>query len=367
LNFGKLGTKRREDTTVTKLKFPLISVLETTPIHHGDTLSAALKWSVEIAKLAENLDFHRVWVAEHHATIDSGCATPAVLIAHLGSVTRRIRVGAGGVMLPNHPPLIVAEEFRMLASLYPGRVDLGIGRGAGIEEEAGPALRRERADDTAYLRQIDDLTGFLKGEFAESHRFAHVKLPRADALPSIFILGASESSAILAASLGAPLAFAHYQKPELTASAICAYRSAYDVAPHGRDPYAIASVKVVGRSTDIEARTAAVTATLIRLRKAAMSRGGLVIDEAVLLDPTMSDLERQLVNRQLALGSVIVGGPQSLRESLSNLADRLHVDEVMIVPTESEGQGRIETLRALAEARRLDPNAGAGKRRVDGT
>jgi luciferase family oxidoreductase group 1 len=340
-------------------QFPLISVLETTPINHGDTLSSALRWSVEIARLAEELDFRRVWVTEYHASIDSGCARPAVLIAHLAAVTRRIRVGAGGVMLPNHPPLIVAEEFRMLAGLYPGRVDLGIGRGKGTEEEAVHALRREREDDAAYLSQIDELNGFLKGEFTPGHRYAEVRLPRTDALPSVFILGASASSARLAASLGSSLVFAHYQNPEQTQAAIYTYRSAFEPGRHGRDPYSIASVKVVGRSTDVGAMSAAVTTTLTRLRKAAVNRGCLVIDEAVLLDPTISDLERQLVKRQLAIGSVIVGGPQSLCESLSNLAGRLDVDELMIVPTEYDGRGRMETLKAVAEARRLASNAGA--------
>lgn len=330
--------------------FPRVSVLETTPINHGDTLSTALQWSVALAQLADDLGYRRFLVTEYHADADSGCATPAVFIAHLASVTKQISVGAGGVMLPNHPPLIVAEEFRMLAGLFPGRIDLGIGRGSGTEDEARPALRREEADDAVYQRQIDELTGFLRGAFPSGHRFDRVRLPRAEALPPLYVLGASTSTAELAGSLGLSLAFAHYQSPELTPSVIAAYHRAFDVARHGRAPYVIASVKVVGRDTDAEAMAAAVSTTLLRLRKTAVSVAGLIIDDAVLLDSTITEVERQLVDRQLALGDVVVGGPRTLRARLSELAHRLKVNEIMIVPTEYAGEGRMETLRAVAAA-----------------
>ena len=240
----------------------------------------------------------------------------------------------------------------MLAGLFPGRVDLGIGRGSGTEDEARPALRREEADDAAvYQRQIEELTGFLRGgAFPSGHRFDRVRLPQAEALPSLYVLGASTSTAELAGSLGSSLAFAHYQSPKLTPSVIAAYHRVFDVARHGRAPYVIASVKVVGRDTDAEALAAAVSTTLLRLRKTAVNVAGLTIDDAVLLDPAITDVERQLVDRQLALGDVVVGGPQTLRTRLSELAHRLKVDEIMIVPTEYAGEGRMETLRAVAAA-----------------
>jgi luciferase family oxidoreductase group 1 len=339
---------------VTKHDFPRVSVLETTPIDHGDTLSTALRWSVALAQLADELGYRRFWVTEYHAATDSGCSTPAVFIAHLASVTKQISVGAGGVMLPNHPPLIVAEEFRMLAALFPGRIDLGIGRGSGIEDEARPALRREEVDEVIYVRQIEELRGFLRGDFPSGHRFDRVQLPRTDALPSLYLLGAGTSSAGLAGSLGLPLTFAYYQDPELAPSAIAAYRRAFDVARFGGAPHVIPSVKVVGRDTDAEAMAAAVRTTLLRLRKAAISVAGLTVDDTVVLDPTITEVERPLVERQLALGDAVVGSPRTLRARLSELAHRLNVDEIMVVPTEYAGAGRMETLRAVAAAGLLD-------------
>jgi len=340
--------------------FPTLSVLETTPINHGDALSVALEASVEVARLAERLNFARIWVTEYHASPDSGCATPAVFTARLASATDTISIGAGGVMLPNHPPMIVAEEFRMLAGLFPGRVDLGIGRGTGTEEAAIPALRRGGADDAAYLGQIDELSCFLLGDFPPGHRFAQVRMPQADALPTIFILGASEESALHAARLGRPLAFAHYQNTEHSAAAIAAYRSAFTPSAWCAAPYTIASVKVVGRDTDAAARDAATTTTLLRLRKAAVSRGGLDIDDAVLLDPAMSEKEEQLVQRQLELGATVVGGPESIHDGVSRLAAALDVDEIMIVPTEYDCRGRLATLCATAAARHTCEHTNTG-------
>ncbi|MGW6425158.1 MsnO8 family LLM class oxidoreductase [Nocardia sp. NPDC055053] len=333
--------------------FPGLSVLETTPINHGDNLAVALQASVEVARLAERLGFARIWVTEYHASHDSGCATPAVFIARLASATDTITIGAGGVMLLNHPPLIVAEEFRMLAGLFAGRVDLGIGRGVGTEEVAIPALRRSGTDDAAYLEQIDELSCFLHGDFPSGHRFAQVSMPQTDAFPAIFILSASEESALHAARLGRPLAFAHYQNAQRSAAAIAAYRSAFTPSAWCAAPYVIASVKVVGRDTDAAARDAATMTTLLRLRKAAVSRGGLDVDDAVLLDPAMSELEQQLVQRQLELGAAVVGGPEGIRDGISRLAAALDVDEIMIVPTEYDGRGRLATLYAVAAARHL--------------
>ncbi|MFD8249735.1 MsnO8 family LLM class oxidoreductase [Nocardia sp. NPDC059691] len=328
---------------------PPLSVLDTVPVGPGIDLSAALDGSLCLARTADSLGFRRLWIAEHHASADSGCGTPAVLIARVASVATRMRVGAGGVMLPNHAPLVVAEEFRMLAALYPDRIDLGLGRAKAVDDALVPLLRRADADYGAYSSQIRELQTCLSGRIPGHHANGSTRMPPV-APPPLYILGSGAGSATLAGALGLPFAYAHFQNPAGTANAISSYRSAFVPSDACAVPFVILSVRVVGRTSESEASTAAVTASAIRLRQTAADRSDLDVAVAVLQDTSLTDLEHRLAQSHLAQSSVFVGNPQCLAASLSPLTREVQPDELMALPFESDPAGRIDTIGALAAA-----------------
>ena len=330
--------------------FPQLSVLDTTPVGPGIEYSLALQWTTESAKLSDRLGFDRFWVTEHHGASNAGCATPAVLIAHLASVTQRLRVGAGAVLLPNHPPLFVAEEFAMLEALHPGRIDLGIGRGLGASEDALSALRRAPSSDSAYLNQIDELVDFLSCKSEREAKSTKIRLPNRRTVPEIFVVGSSISSALLAASRGRPFAFAHYQNPTATTEAVSKYCESF-CGRQGAKPYSIVAVRVVGRKTDKEAEAAAIFATVVDARVTAAEKHDLEIDKAVLLDPATSPREQTIARDYLARGAALIGGVDRLHDDFLALADLLKVDEIMVSPLDHNGASRLHTLAAVAETR----------------
>lgn len=325
---------------------PRVSILDTVPVGPGDELPNVLRRTTEVAQLAEQLGFHRMWVAEHHATGESGCGVPAVLLAHIASVVHRLRLGAGGVMLPNHAPLVVAEEFRMLEALFPGRIDVGVGRAKGIEEHLLGALRRAADNKEAFREQICELRGFLAGRFDVGHRFDDLSMPALSTPPPIYVLGSSVSSACLAGALGLPFAYAHFQNPLDAATAMSTYRGCF--AGSQTEPYTILSVRVVGREEAAAASLAALWATVVRMRKTAARRADLTIDDSILLHPELSDRESDLAYSHLAQSSVFVGDSQGLRSQLSTLAAELNLDELMILPIEFDLPGRLATMRTVA-------------------
>ena len=329
---------------------PRLSVLDTTPVGPGVSHRQALAWTAQVAEEADALGCHRFWVAEHHA-IGNGCGVPAVLIAHLATITTRVRLGAGGVMLPNRTPLIVAEEFLALEALDPGRIDLGVGRGTGADVELLPLLRRNAADDAAYARSIDQLVGLLQGAEPPSRAAASPGTPPTSARPALHLLGASVSSALLAAARGLPLALAHHQAPAITADAVRAYRDAFIPHRPGAAPYVMASVRAVGRETDDEAEVAATYAAAVTARRSAAVAHGLAIYPDVLGDTNLDDVERGIARDMLAQGEVLVGGPARIDAALRDLVARLGVDEVMIEPFGHEGPGRAATVRAAIRGR----------------
>jgi luciferase family oxidoreductase group 1 len=188
--------------------FPL-SVLDLATVSAGSTPTEALTTSTELVRKAEAWGYHRYWVAEHHGMPSVASSSPAVLIAHLAAVSTTIRVGSGGIMLPNHAPLIVAEQFGTLQALHPGRIDLGLGRAPGTDPATAAALRRGDAD--AFPEEVADLTRFLDGSFPADHPYARIRaIPHNQDRPPIWLLGSSGFSAQLAGLLGLPFAFAHH-------------------------------------------------------------------------------------------------------------------------------------------------------------
>src|SRR6202142_4149607 len=248
---------------------PPLSVLELVPVGEGVTPATALANSVELARLAERLGSRRLWVAEHHNMPGIASSSPPVLVAHLAAATTTMRIGAGGVMLPNHSSLIVAEQFGMLDALHPGRIDLGIGRAPGSDQLTALALRRSAealsADD--FPAQLTNLLNYFSNEWPAGHPFAAITaVPGAGANPDVWLLGSSDYSAQVAAMLGLPFAFAHHFSPANTLPALALYRRLFQPSPTLDRPHAMIGVSVTCAETDDEAHRLAAPAALSFLR-----------------------------------------------------------------------------------------------------
>lgn len=333
-----------------KRSVPLLSVLDATAIGPGVTANQALQWTTEIAHAAEQLGYHRLWVVEHHGVPDIGCSTPAVMIAHLAAVTKTIRLGSGGVMLPNHSPLVVAEEFSMLQGLYPDRIDLGIGRASGTSPDAAIALRRASVHEEKFEQQLDDLSRFLKGDFPLGHRYNRIRISLDVVPPPIYLLGSSESSARLAALNGLPYVFAHHLNPDVTRSALSVYRREFQDCGVIKEPYAIVTVAAVCALSQEEAEHAAVSASIVRVRRGLAHLHNIDVNADVLLYPSWSDEELQVVKRELSGEWILIGPPEQLMIGLMDLSQTTGANELMLTTIEYDGPSRIRTLKTISDA-----------------
>src|SRR6202451_981358 len=227
------------------MRVPL-SILDLAPIARGETASDSFAGSVALAQRAEELEYLRVWYAEHHNMPGIASSATSVLIAHIGALTRTIRLGAGGVMLPNHAPLPIAEQFGTLAAMYPGRIDLGLGRAPGSDQNTMYALRRDPRSAEAFPQDVVELQGYLAGQSV---------VPGVDAVPGkgsrvpLYILGSSLFGAKLAAALGLPYAFASHFAPAALGAAIAAYRTEFRPSEQLERPYVIVGVNVIAADT----------------------------------------------------------------------------------------------------------------------
>jgi luciferase family oxidoreductase group 1 len=330
-------------------------MLDLSPVASGSTSADALRNTLDLAQLADDLGFTRYWLAEHHNTQLIASSTPEVMIGHVASVTKRIRVGSGGVMLPNHAPLHVAEAFRVLEALHPGRIDLGLGRAPGTDSLTALALRRSRealsADD--FPQRLDELLGFLDGGFPEEHPFQRVRaMPDDVPPPGIWLLGSSDFSARLAAQLGLGFAFAHHINPLPTVMALREYQD--DFRPSGRlaKPEAILAVSAICAETDEKAERLArpLELTLLRFRQGRSARFPS-IEEATNYPYTPDDREIIRYNRQ----RTFIGSPKTVRARLGELAGQAGVEEIMITTMAHEHADRRRSYELLAEAFGLCP------------
>src|SRR5579864_5847130 len=223
-----------------------LSVLDQSPVSDGFTPADALRNTIELARMADKLGYERYWIAEHHAIVTLASPAPEILIARLGAETSNIRIGAGGVLLPHYSPLKVAETFRMLHAMYPGRVDLGIGRAPGGSGLEAFALRRDRGDhiqNDDFQEQLVELLAFLRHEFPAEHPFARIKIsPDMPGAPDVWLLGSSSWSSAAAAKLGLPYAFAHFIAPEETPAALEFYRANFQRSKHLAQPRSIVAL-----------------------------------------------------------------------------------------------------------------------------
>ncbi|MCX4786892.1 MULTISPECIES: LLM class flavin-dependent oxidoreductase [unclassified Streptomyces] len=339
-----------------------LSVLDLVTVGQGRTATQALRTSVDIARLAERRGFHRYWVAEHHSMPGVASSSPAVILAHLAAHTERIRLGSGGVMLPNHAPLVIAEQFGTLEAMAPGRIDLGLGRAPGTDGATAAALRRtdrlgEGAED--FPQQLAELTRFLDDDFPDGHPYARIHaVPgpvqataeggvQSAARPPIWLLGSSGFSARLAGVLGLPFAFAHHFSAQNTVPALDLYRESFRPSAVLDAPYALIGVSALAADDEREARRQVLSGALsmVRLRT---GRPGLVPTPEEAEAYTFSPMEREFVDSWLV--NIVHGTADEVRTGLDDLAKRTGADELMITANAHGGEARLRSYELIADA-----------------
>jgi luciferase family oxidoreductase group 1 len=325
---------------------PPLSVLDLSPVGAGVSPSQAIRDSIELARTADALGYTRYWFAEHHNMSNIATSAPEVLIAHAAAVTTRIRVGAGGIMVPNHAPLHVIEVFRTLEALHPGRIDLGLGRAPGTDPVTAAALRR--SDDPEVNHQLAELFAFERGEIPESHPFSKiVPMPSDAALRSIWMLGSTLAGAAIAAQLGLPYAFAGHFAMQQAADAIAHYRLRFQPSAARAAPYAILAVTAVCADTDDEARRLAAPIRVAVARNRTGRRGPiLTVEEALAYELTPQ--ERAIADEFLT--GAAIGSPAAVAEHLRALARDTGADELMLSTLVPDLAARQRALTQIAAA-----------------
>jgi luciferase family oxidoreductase group 1 len=329
-------------------KVPL-SVLDLAPVGQGSTPARALGASIELAVLAERLGYHRYWVAEHHNMPGIASSAPAVLLAHAASVTSSIRIGSGGVMLPNHTPLVIAEQFGMLEALHPGRVDLGIGRAPGTDPVTTHALRRTREESVEdFPRNLGELLSFFDGRFPPEHPYGAITaVPAFGYRPDVWLLGSSDFSARLAGHLGLPFSFAHHFSAANTLPAVTAYRESFRPSEVLAEPYLMIAATVLAAETEERARWLAGSGALsiVRLRT---GRPGPVPTPEEAAAYSFTPHEKEIVKAWTA--SHIVGDPDAVRDGIDDLVARTGADEIMVAGMAHDPAARRRSIELIAVA-----------------
>ena len=327
------------------MRIPL-SVLDLAPIARGETASSSIAGSVALAQSAEEHGYERVWYAEHHNMPGIASSATSVLIAHVGAHTSRIRLGAGGVMLPNHSPLTIAEQFGTLEAMYPGRIDLGLGRAPGSDQNTMYALRRDPGSAENFPQDVLELQGYLTGE---------TRVRGVDAIPGkgsnvpLYVLGSSMFGATLAAALGLPYAFASHFAPQLLEPAVAAYRREFRPSAQLTEPYVIAGVNVI--ATDSRADAEAQLQAIRRIRAVGLFGRGRRVDgagfeeaaDALLAQGAAHHVDQMLTHTAL-------GPPDAVREYLDGFRKLADADELIVAHQSPTVEGRLRSVALTAEA-----------------
>ena len=334
-----------------------LSVLDQSPVISGHSAAQAIEETIRLARRADRLGYHRYWLAEHHAIGALGDPCPEILLARIGAETRRIRVGTGGVLLPYYSGFKVAEIFRMLEALYPGRIDLGIGRAPGGDQRTARAVgggRMPTAED--FPEQVWELIGYLDGTLPEDHPFRKVRVqPEGKTGPELWLLGSSDYSGLLAAQLGVRFSFAHFINAQGGDAVMRAYKERFQSrtsdtagpAPREGAPHAGLCCFVICAATDDQAERMARVVDLRRLHMA------LNQDLPV---PTLPEAEKRAFSKeeQQYIRSqrprAVIGSPDTCREKLLDLADRYSADELMVLTITGDYATRLESYELLARA-----------------
>ena len=327
-----------------------ISLLDLSPIPEGADAALALRNSADLARHAERWGYKRFWLAEHHNMPGIASAATSVVIGHVAAATSTIRVGAGGIMLPNHAPLVIAEQFGTLATLFPGRIDLGLGRAPGTDQTTSRALRRNLDGDVnAFPRDVVELQHYFQppepGQRVQAVPGAGIDVP-------IWILGSSLFGAQLAAMLGLPYAFASHFAPAALLDALSLYRARFEPSAQCAKPYVMVGFNVVAAETEPEARLlyTSIQQSILRLRGGAP---GKLPPPAPDLEKRLTPVDRQMLEQMQACS--VVGSPQMVRAGVAEFAERTGADEVMIVTHVFDHAARLRSLEITAEQVIADP------------
>jgi luciferase family oxidoreductase group 1 len=320
-----------------------VSVLDLSPIVLGGTAGEALQRSLELARRAEQLGYRRYWVAEHHNMPGIASAATAVVIGHLAAGTSTIRVGSGGVMLPNHAPLVIAEQFGTLEALFPGRIDLGLGRAPGTDPLTARALRRGNLESVdEFPRDVMELQGYFRG----TNRAVQA-VPGAGLSVPVWLLGSSLFSAQLAAALSLPFAFASHFAPDHLMGALEAYRAEFRPSAAMPRPYAMAAIGAYAAATDAEAARLFTSQQqgFVNLRRGAPGPLPPPVDN---MDNVWTPPEKAMVSH--AFREAVVGSPAVVKRGLDDFVQRTGVDELMVTAAIHDQSARIRSFELVADA-----------------
>lgn len=332
------GNKRLSD-------IPL-SVLDLAPIVVGGTAAQSFRNSLDLAQHAEKWGFHRYWLAEHHNMTGIASSATSVVIGYIAGGTSTIRVGSGGIMLPNHSPLVIAEQFGTLESMYPGRIDLGLGRAPGSDQITARALRRgldRNGEDFPEL--VDELRNYLNPP-VEPHTMPVRAVPGEGLNIPIWLLGSSGFSAQMAGQLGLPFAFASHFSPNYTLPALELYRSSFRPSEVLDEPYAMICVNVVAADTDEKARWLG-TSLEQQFLNLVRGRPGQLNPPVDNMDDLWSEYEKSAVRQQLRY--TITGSPQSVKDQLQVILDDTQADEIMITAQIYDHQARLRSYEIVSQ------------------
>jgi luciferase family oxidoreductase group 1 len=337
----------------------LLSVLDQSPVPAGSSPAQALANTVELARRCEALGYHRYWLAEHHGMSALAGSAPEILIGHVAAATSTIRVGSGGVMLSHYAPLKVAEQFRMLAALHPGRIDLGIGRAPGSDQRTAAALRTGPPDSQdRFGRQVAEVVGFLHDALHPEHPHASLRVtPAHDGAPDVWLLGSTDYSATLAAVMGLPFCFAHFIQPSGGPAVAAHYRDNFRPGVFLDEPVVAVAASVVCADTAAEAERLAASLRLWRLRLYRHGDPGPIPTPEEALAHEYTTAETSML--QLQGGRLIAGDPATCRAELEQLSRAYDADEAVVVTIVHDHAARVRSYELLADAFDLRPATSA--------
>jgi luciferase family oxidoreductase group 1 len=326
-----------------------LSVLDQSPVPEGSTPGDALQNSIELARLVDGLGYRRFWMSEHHAMDTLACTAPEIMLARIGAETKQIRIGSGGIMLPHYTPLKVAEVFRTLHALYPGRVDLGIGRAPGGGPVEALALKRERKtpmqDD--FPEQVSELLAFLGHQFPADHPFARIRVaPEMPGGPDVWMLGSSMWSSAAAVEFGLPYSFAHFFSPVHTRAAIENYRRNFRGSEYRSEPEATVAVGVICAETEEEAEFLSSSVRLLQRRIRMNDRRPVASPEDALRElKLLGDVSME----EGEWPRYFVGTPAKVRRELEQMAGALGIKELIVNTIVWKQAKRLRSYELLAE------------------
>ncbi|MEV0912446.1 LLM class flavin-dependent oxidoreductase [Streptomyces hokutonensis] len=325
---------------------PRLSVLDFSPVVSGSGPGQALRDSVTVAERVDRLGYLRYWIAEHHNAPNIASCSPPVLIDRIAAATTHMRIGSGGVMLPNHSPLVVAEQFGTLEALHPGRIDMGIGRASGTDPVTARALRRTTGTDD-FAERFAELMGYFATPADGSPVLPVTAVPAQGNRPPLWLLGSSPNSAQVAGMLGLPFAFAHHFSPENTIPSLKAYRSAFTPSADLERPYAIVAAIVIVADTDEHAEWLAGPMALSSLLQRTTGITGPYPSPEEAAAYPYTPQERAYVAQRV--DAHLIGGPEKVRAKMADFLDRTGADELMSVTLIHGPDDRVRSLELLAE------------------